>query len=207
MIVVIDNYDSFVYNIAQYLGAVGTSVQVRRNDAVTIADVSGMSPAGVVISPGPCGPADAGISVDVVRHFAGRIPVLGVCLGHQAVGYAFGAVVRRAVRPMHGKLSPIRHDGRGLFAGLASPIEAVRYHSLVLDRAALPPCVEVSAVADDGEVMGIRHRLFAVEGVQFHPESVFTPRGLSILANFVRACDRSGSPSPPRQMAPSASAP
>ena len=188
MILVIDNYDSFVYNIVQSLGAIGTAVEVWRNDAVSVAEMARTSPAGVVISPGPCGPAEAGISVDVVRHFAGRIPVLGVCLGHQAVAYAFGATVRRAARPMHGKLSEILHDGRGLFTGLRSPLEAVRYHSLVVDRTGLPSCLEVTAVASDGEVMGIRHRSLPLEGVQFHPESIFTPDGLPILGNFVQAC-------------------
>lgn len=188
MILLIDNYDSFVYNIAQLLAAIGESIEVRRNDAVSVSDVAALRPAGIVISPGPCGPAEAGVSVPIVRQLTGQVPILGICLGHQVIGHAFGATIRRAVRPMHGKMSSIAHDGAGVFSGISSPLDAVRYHSLAVDRRGLPEVLAVSAVASDGEVMGLRHRHLPVEGIQFHPESIFTSDGLSMLRNFSRAC-------------------
>ena len=184
-VLMIDNYDSFTWNLVQYLYALGAEVDVRPCDAVSLDDACALAPDAVVISPGPCTPREAGISVPLVRRLAGVRPILGVCLGHQAIGAAFGAPVIRACRPMHGKTSLVHHDGRGLFAGLSEPFEAMRYHSLVLDLAALPPSFECTAWTDDGEVMGIRHREWPVEGVQFHPESILTPTGMSMLARFV----------------------
>ncbi len=185
MIVVIDNYDSFAYNLVQYLGELAGEVVVFRNDRTTPADVLALQPQAVVISPGPCTPAEAGISTALVTALAGRIPVLGVCLGHQCIGAAFGGKVVRAPRPVHGKASPVHHDGRTIFAGLPSPLVAGRYHSLVVDRETLPPDLEVSAWLSDGTVMGVRHRRAPVEGVQFHPESVLTACGKDLLANFL----------------------
>jgi anthranilate synthase/aminodeoxychorismate synthase-like glutamine amidotransferase len=184
-VLMIDNYDSFTWNLVQYLSALGADVDVRLCDAATLDDACALAADAVVISPGPCTPREAGISVPLVQRLAGVRPILGICLGHQAIGAAFGVPVVRARRPMHGKTSPVHHDGRGLFAGLPDPFEAMRYHSLVLDRAALPPSFECSAWTDDGEVMGIRHREWPVEGVQFHPESILTPTGMSMLARFV----------------------
>jgi len=187
MILVIDNYDSFTYNIVQYLGEMGCDLRVVRNDALTTDEIAALRPEKILISPGPCSPEQAGVSVDVIRRFAGEIPLLGVCLGHQSIGHAFGGNVVRAGRLMHGKTSPIRHDGRGVFAGLPSPFQAIRYHSLLIDRDTLPDCLEVSAETAEGEIMGVRHRTLPVEGVQFHPESVLTEHGKRLLANFVGA--------------------
>jgi anthranilate synthase/aminodeoxychorismate synthase-like glutamine amidotransferase len=181
----IDNYDSFTYNLVQYLGELRAEVAVRRNDAVTLDEIAAMRPAGIVISPGPKTPAEAGVSVPVIRRFGGAIPILGVCLGHQAIGAAFGAAIVRAPRIMHGKTSPIHHDARGVFRGLPDPFDATRYHSLVIDPATLPAELEVSAWTDAGEIMGVRHRQVAIEGVQFHPESILTLEGKRLLASFL----------------------
>jgi anthranilate synthase/aminodeoxychorismate synthase-like glutamine amidotransferase len=181
----IDNYDSFTYNLVQYLGELGADVVVRRNDAIGLDEVAALAPDAIVISPGPCTPREAGISVPVIERFAGRIPLLGVCLGHQAIGAAFGGDIVRARRIMHGKTSPILHDGRGVFRELPNPFAATRYHSLVIDPATLPADLERSAWTDDGEIMGVRHRRLAVEGVQFHPESILTLEGKRLLANFL----------------------
>ena len=185
MLLLIDNYDSFTYNLAQYLGELGAEVHVHRNDAITTREVAAWQPTHIVISPGPCTPTEAGISVAAIAEFAGRIPILGVCLGHQAIGQAFGGRIVRAQRVMHGKLSEVTHDGRGVFAGLPSPLTATRYHSLAIERASLPACLVVSATAEDGEIMGVRHRELAVEGVQFHPEAILTEQGHALLANFL----------------------
>jgi len=181
----IDNYDSFTYNLVQYLGELGAEVEVRRNDAVGLDEVAELAPDGVVVSPGPCTPREAGVSVPLIQRFAGRIPILGVCLGHQAIGAAFGGEIVRAPRIMHGKTSPIRHDGAGVFAGLPDPFDATRYHSLVIDPATLPATLVRSAWTDQGEIMGVRHRTAFVEGVQFHPESILTLEGKRLLANFL----------------------
>jgi anthranilate synthase/aminodeoxychorismate synthase-like glutamine amidotransferase len=186
MLLVIDNYDSFTYNLVQYLGELGEQVRVVRNDEVTVEDIQRMSPENIVISPGPCTPNEAGISLDVVRQLAGKIPILGVCLGHQAIGQAFGGKVIRAREVVHGKTSRIFHDERGLFAGLPNPFEATRYHSLIVSREGLPDCLEVTAKTWDEEIMGLRHRTLPVEGVQFHPESFLTTSGKDLLRNFVR---------------------
>ncbi len=185
MLILIDNYDSFTYNLAQYLGELGADVHVYRNDAVTVAQLAAWQPERIVVSPGPCTPNEAGISVEAIRYFAGRIPVLGVCLGHQAIGQAFGGRIVRAQRVMHGKLSAVTHDGRGVFSGLPSPFNVTRYHSLAIERATLPGCLEVSATSEDGEIMGVRHRELAVEGVQFHPEAILTEHGHALLRNFL----------------------
>ena len=185
MILMIDNYDSFTYNLVQYLGELGAEVVVRRNDAVTLDQVEELAPTAVVISPGPCTPNEAGISVPLLRRFAGRFPILGVCLGHQSLGAAFGAEIVRAGRIMHGKTSPIVHDGKTIFAGLSNPFDATRYHSLLVRRDTLPQCLEVSAWTAEDEVMGLRHRELAVEGVQFHPESILTVEGKRLLGNFL----------------------
>jgi anthranilate synthase component 2 len=187
MLLMIDNYDSFTWNLVQYLGELGADVHVHRNDAITLREIAAWEPAHIVISPGPCTPNEAGISVPLIRQFAGKIPILGVCLGHQAIGQAFGGRIVRAQRVMHGKLSPVTHDGEGVFAGLPSPLTATRYHSLSIERASLPDELEVSATADDGEIMGVRHRRFAVEGVQFHPEAFLTEHGHALLRNFLEA--------------------
>jgi len=181
----IDNYDSFTYNLVQYLGELGAELDVRRNDAITLEEIERLAPDGVVISPGPCTPREAGVSVPLIQRFAGRIPILGVCLGHQAIGAAFGGAIVRAPRIMHGKTSPIHHDGRGLFAGLADPFEATRYHSLVIDPPTLPSVLERSAWTAEDEIMGVRHRDHFVEGVQFHPESILTVEGKRLLGNFL----------------------
>ena len=191
-VLMIDNYDSFTYNLVQYLAELGAEVDVRRNDAVTLDEVERLAPDGIVISPGPCTPREAGISVPLIQRFAGHTPILGVCLGHQAIAAAFGGPIVRARRIMHGKTSPIHHDGRGLFAGVALPFEATRYHSLVIDPNALPPVLERAAWTADDEIMGVRHRTLFVEGVQFHPESILTLEGKRILANFLTRL-----PSPP----------
>jgi anthranilate synthase/aminodeoxychorismate synthase-like glutamine amidotransferase len=185
MILVIDNYDSFTYNLVQYLGELGQEPVTRRNDVVNLEDIEVMTPKHIIISPGPCTPLEAGISNEVIRHFRGRIPILGVCLGHQCIGYVYGGTVRRAVLPVHGKDSLIYHDGATVFAGLPSPLVGGRYHSLVVDEASLPASLEVSARTADGVVMGVRSRCDIVEGVQFHPESIMTPEGHRILANFL----------------------
>jgi anthranilate synthase/aminodeoxychorismate synthase-like glutamine amidotransferase len=196
-VVVIDNYDSFTFNLVQYLGELGAEVLVFRNDAIPPEKIAELEPTHLVISPGPCTPNEAGISVEVIRQYAGKVPILGVCLGHQAIGQAFGGRIVRAKRLMHGKTSPIRHDGKTIFADLPNPFEATRYHSLVIERASLPACLEISAVSeDDGEIMGVRHKDFppevAVEGVQFHPESVLTTTGKELLRNFLERCGRKG---------------
>ena len=189
MVFVLDNYDSFTYNLVQYLGELGAKVEVRRNDQVTIADVETMAPERIVISPGPCTPQEAGISIDLIRHFAGKVPVLGVCLGHQAIGAAFGGNVVRAPHLMHGKTSSVTHDNKTIFHGLPSPMTATRYHSLIVEEKNLPAELEVSAwtAEKDGTrtIMGLRHRKFAVEGVQFHPESVLTDAGKRLIEDFL----------------------
>jgi len=192
MLLMIDNYDSFTYNVVQYLGELGAEVQVRRNDEISLADIEALAPSQIVISPGPCTPNEAGISMDVIRQFAGRVPILGICLGHQSIGQVFGGKVVRARQVMHGKTSPIHHRGEGVFGGLSQPFQATRYHSLVVERESLPDCFEVTAWTEreDGnidEIMGIRHREFAVEGVQFHPESILTAHGHDLLNNFLVA--------------------
>ncbi|MDA8096227.1 MAG: aminodeoxychorismate/anthranilate synthase component II [Clostridia bacterium] len=185
MLLMIDNYDSFTYNLVHYLYELGEEVQVARNDRLNLADIEFMRPDFIVLSPGPCTPDEAGICLDVVRRFAGEIPILGVCLGHQVIGQAFGGRVVLAERLMHGKTSPIRHDARSIFQNIPSPFTANRYHSLVVDPDQLPDCLEISASTPDGVVMGIRHRQLAVEGVQFHPESILTEYGRDLLANFI----------------------
>jgi len=187
MLLVIDNYDSFTYNLVQYLGELGAEIVVRRNDAVTVDEVGAMAPSGIVLSPGPCAPAQAGVTVDVIRAWGSRIPILGVCLGHQAIGEAYGGKVVRARRAVHGKTSRIDHDGTGLFAGLPSPLEVGRYHSLVVERESLPAALEVVATATDDprEIHALRHVSHPVWGVQFHPESVLTPDGKQLLRNFL----------------------
>ncbi len=186
MLLMIDNYDSFTYNLVQYFGELGEDVRVYRNDKISLEEIVGLRPRRVVISPGPCTPNEAGISVSVIREFAGRLPVLGVCLGHQSVGAAFGGEVIRADRLMHGKTSMIHHDGKTVFRGLPNPFEATRYHSLLVKRATLPDCLEVSAETAEGEIMGLRHRALGVEGVQFHPESILTRAGMDLLRNFLK---------------------
>ena len=185
MILVIDNYDSFAYNLVQYLGELGWEPVVYRNDAITLEQIETMAPSHIIISPGPCTPLEAGISNDVVRYLRGRIPILGVCLGHQCIGYVYGGLIKRAALPMHGKTSYIFHDGNTVFHGLESPLVGGRYHSLVIDAETMPPSLEVSARTEDGVVMGVRNRRHMVEGIQFHPESVMTPAGHDILSNFL----------------------
>jgi anthranilate synthase/aminodeoxychorismate synthase-like glutamine amidotransferase len=184
-VLVIDNYDSFVYNLVQYLGELGAEPEVHRNDELSVAEIIALAPDAVLISPGPGVPADAGVSNDVIRAFAGQVPVLGVCLGHQCIAEVYGGQVVRAAQVMHGKTSLIHHDGRGVFAGLPDPLEATRYHSLVVDPASVPDVLEISAQTDDGVVMGVRHRELGVEGVQFHPESILTAGGHDLLSNFL----------------------
>ena len=185
MILLIDNYDSFTWNLYQYFCELGAEVLVRRNDELTLAQIDALSPQKIVISPGPCTPDDAGISLDVIRHYAGKTPMLGVCLGHQAMAQAFGASVVRAAKVMHGKTSPITHTGQGDFQGLANPLTVTRYHSLVVAPETLPACFEVTAWSETQEIMGIRHREWDLEGVQFHPESILSEQGLQLLANFL----------------------
>ena len=185
MILMIDNYDSFTYNIVQYMGELGADIQVERNDQISIEEIESLNPKKIVISPGPCTPDKAGISIEVIRNFAGKIPLLGVCLGHQSVGAAFGGEVVKAGKLMHGKTSEVRHDGKTLFKGLPNPFTATRYHSLVLNRKTLPNCFEITAESDDNEIMGIRHKELSVEGVQFHPESILTTHGKDLLKNFI----------------------
>ena len=185
MVLMIDNYDSFTFNLVQYLGELGAEVRVVRNDELSVDEAAAMRPSAVVISPGPCAPDQAGISLEIIRRLAGTVPILGVCLGHQAIGQAFGGRVVRAKSVMHGKVSRVRHDGNGIFARLPGDFVATRYHSLVVERQTLPECLEVTAESDDGEIMGLRHRRFAVEGVQFHPEALLTEHGHRMLQNFI----------------------
>ena len=190
MILLIDNYDSFTYNVYQYLGELGAEVSVVRNDEITVAQIERLTPEKIVISPGPCTPNEAGISLEVIKRFAGEIPLLGICLGHQAIGQAFGGEVRRARTVMHGKTSPIHHEGKGVFRGLPQPMTATRYHSLIVGWDSLPECLEVTAwtetpEGEKDEIMGLRHRTMPVEGVQFHPESIFSPQGKALLENFL----------------------
>ena len=186
MLLMIDNYDSFTYNLVQYFGELGETVEVHRNDEITVEQAIALEPRHIVISPGPCTPSEAGISVELIRACAGRIPVLGVCLGHQSIGQAFGGRIIRAQQMMHGKTSQVHHLDIGVFRGLPDPFRATRYHSLVIERASLPDCLEITAWTDDGEIMGVRHKALAVEGVQFHPESILTEYGHEMLANFLR---------------------
>jgi glutamine amidotransferase of anthranilate synthase or aminodeoxychorismate synthase len=186
MLLMIDNYDSFTYNLVQYFGELGEDVQVYRNDKITIEEIESLRPQRLVISPGPCTPKEAGVSVDAIRHFAGRLPLLGVCLGHQSLAAAFGGEVIRAERLMHGKTSMIHHDGKTMFRNLPNPFEATRYHSLIVKRSTLPECFEISAETAEGEVMGMRHRTLGIEGVQFHPESILTTSGKDLLRNFLK---------------------
>jgi anthranilate synthase component 2 len=185
MLLMIDNYDSFTYNLVQYLGELGEEVRVVRNDEVTVDDIARLSPARIVISPGPCTPNEAGVSLPAIARFAGKVPILGVCLGHQAIGQAFGGRIVHAKTLMHGKVSPIHHSGKGVFRGLPSPYDATRYHSLAIERETCPAELEITAWTDDGEIMGVRHRTLAVEGVQFHPESILTEHGHALLRNFL----------------------
>jgi anthranilate synthase/aminodeoxychorismate synthase-like glutamine amidotransferase len=185
MLLVIDNYDSFTYNLVQYLGELGQDVKVVRNDGIAAADIAGLAPSHIVISPGPCTPNEAGISLEVIKLYAGKIPILGVCLGHQSIGQAFGGKIVRAARVMHGKTSMIHHDGKGAFAGLPNPFEATRYHSLLIETASVPDVLEVTAKTAEGEIMAVRHKTLPVEGVQFHPESFLTTAGKDLLANFI----------------------
>ena len=185
MLVMIDNYDSFTYNLVQYLGELGQVIKVFRNDQVTVDEVEAISPKRIVISPGPCTPLEAGVSNEIIRRFAGRVPLLGVCLGHQCIGHVFGGEIVRAPRLMHGKTSMIRHDGKTIYQGLPNPFEATRYHSLIVRRETMPGCLEVTAETDQGEIMGVRHREHPVEGVQFHPESILTQAGKDLLRNFL----------------------
>jgi anthranilate synthase component 2 len=185
MLLMIDNYDSFTYNLVQYFGELGEDVKVVRNDEIDLAGIAALKPDHIVVSPGPCTPNEAGVSVPLIREFAGRIPILGVCLGHQSIGYAFGGEIVHAKQMMHGKTSPIHHADAGVFRGLPNPLTATRYHSLAIRRETLPDCLEVTAWTDDGEIMGVRHKTLAVEGVQFHPESILTERGHDLLNNFL----------------------
>ncbi len=192
MLLMIDNYDSFTYNLVQYLGELGAEIEVHRNDTMTVEAITERQPTHIVISPGPCTPNEAGISVDVIRRFAGRVPLLGVCLGHQSLAVAFGGDIIRADRLMHGKTSWVRHDGQTIFEGLPNPFEATRYHSLIVNAETLPPDFEISAATDEGEIMGLRHRPTGAEGVQFHPESILTKSGMDLLRNFLAREPRNG---------------
>lgn len=186
MLLLIDNYDSFTYNLVQYFAQLGEEVRVYRNDKITVEQVEDAKPDLLVISPGPCTPAEAGICMPLILHMAGKVPILGVCLGHQSIGQVFGGEVKRADRLMHGKSSSIHHDGKGVFANLPNPFDAIRYHSLLVMRDSLPACLEISAETDQGEIMGLRHREYPIEGVQFHPESIMTGPGMDLLRNFVQ---------------------
>ena len=185
MLLMIDNYDSFTFNLVQYFGELGEDVVVRRNDEIALADIEKLAPRRMVISPGPCSPAEAGISVPAIERFAGKLPILGVCLGHQCIGQAFGGRIVHAQTLMHGKTSQMTHTGKGVFAGLPSPYRITRYHSLVIERATCPDCLDITAWTDDGEIMGVRHKTLSVEGVQFHPESIMTEHGHALLRNFL----------------------
>ncbi len=187
MLLMIDNYDSFTFNLVQYFGELGEEVHTVRNDQIDVAGMAALKPARIVFSPGPCTPAEAGVCVEAIRHFAGRVPMLGVCLGHQAMGAALGGKVVRAGVPMHGKTSTVEHDGAGVFSGLPQQFTVVRYHSLVVERASLPPELVVTATSGDGEIMGVRHKTLAIEGVQFHPESILSEHGHAMLRNFLDA--------------------
>lgn len=185
MLLFIDNYDSFTYNIVQYFAELGQEVAVRRNDDITLEEIEALNPQYLVIGPGPCSPKEAGISVAAMRHFASRLPIMGVCLGHQTIGEAFGGRIVRAKTLMHGKVSPVSHSGKGMFRGLPNPVTCTRYHSLVIERGTLPECLEITAWTEDGEIMGVRHKEYAVEGVQFHPEALLTEHGHDMLNNFL----------------------
>ena len=187
MLLMIDNYDSFTYNLVQYFGELGEDVRTYRNDEITLADIEKLNPTRICISPGPCTPHEAGVSVPVLKHFAGKLPILGVCLGHQSIGAAFGGKVIRAKEVMHGKTSPIQHTGVGVFKDLPSPYTIIRYHSLAIERESLPDCLEVTAWTEDGEIMGVRHKDYAIEGVQFHPESILSEHGHALLKNFLES--------------------
>lgn len=184
MILMIDNYDSFTYNLVQYIESIGPKVHVVRNDQITLDEIENEKPDIIVISPGPGRPEDAGISLDIVKRFSGKIPILGICLGHQIIAKAFGATVTTAMEPVHGKVHEVIHNGKGVFTGLESPLNVTRYHSLIVERATLPPCLEITCQTEKGEIMGIRHRIHAVEGIQFHPEAVLTEKGMEMLENF-----------------------
>ena len=186
MLLMIDNYDSFTYNLVQYLRELGEEVEVYRNDKISLADIEALNPTRLVVSPGPCTPNEAGISVEAIKHFAGKLPILGVCLGHQSIGQAYGGKVVRADRLMHGKTSPVFHDNRELFVGLPDPFDATRYHSLLVERSSLPECLEITAWTAEGEIMGMRHRNLPVWGMQFHPESILTVAGMDMLNNFLQ---------------------
>ena len=186
MLLMIDNYDSFTYNLVQYLGELGADVRVYRNDQVTVEEMERLAPSHIVISPGPCTPNEAGVSVETIRRLGGKIPILGVCLGHQSIGQAYGGRIVHAREIMHGKTSMIQHTGQGVFKSLPSPFQATRYHSLVIERDGLPDCLEITAWTEDGEIMGVRHKTLPVEGVQFHPESILTQHGHELLANFLK---------------------
>jgi anthranilate synthase/aminodeoxychorismate synthase-like glutamine amidotransferase len=190
MILMIDNYDSFTFNIVQYLGQMGEDVRVYRNDKITLDQIRKLNPQAIFLSPGPCTPREAGMTVDVIREFHATVPLMGICLGHQSIGYAFGGDVVRAARVMHGKVSPVHHDGKTIFTGLPNPFTAGRYHSLLLRPETLPDCLEVSARTAEGEIMGLRHKVYPVEGIQFHPESVLTPQGKRIIRNFLKYTGR-----------------
>ena len=194
MVLMIDNYDSFTYNLVQYLAELGAQVRVVRNDEISVDEVRSLAPRAIVISPGPSAPDQAGISLELVQHLAGRVPIFGVCLGHQTIGQAFGGKVVRAKRVMHGKVSAVRHDGEGVFRGLPAEFRATRYHSLAVERDSLPACLKITAEAEDGEIMGVRHRDYAVEGVQFHPEALLTEHGHRMLQNFIEAAGRRNEP-------------
>jgi anthranilate synthase component II len=186
MLLMIDNYDSFTYNLVQYFGELGENIKVYRNNKITVQEIGRLKPQRIVISPGPCTPREAGISVDVIKHFAGKIPILGVCLGHQSIGAAFGGDIIRAPRLMHGKTSLVYHDGKTIFSGLPDPFEATRYHSLLIKKETLPACLEITAWTDSDEIMGVRHKEYVLEGVQFHPESILTTVGKDLLRNFLK---------------------
>jgi len=194
MVLMIDNYDSFTYNLVQYLAELGAQVRVVRNDEISVDEVRSLAPRAIVISPGPSAPDQAGISLELVQHLAGRVPIFGVCLGHQTIGQAFGGKVVRAKRVMHGKVSAVRHDGEGVFRGLPAEFRATRYHSLAVERESLPTCLKITAEAEDGEIMGLRHREYAVEGVQFHPEALLTEHGHRMLQNFIEGAGRRTEP-------------
>jgi para-aminobenzoate synthetase component II len=187
MILVIDNYDSFTYNLVQYLGEMGVQIEVARNDELTVEEILKKNPDHLVISPGPCSPKEAGISVDIIKKIGGKIPILGVCLGHQSIGYAYGGDIIRAKKLMHGKTSQIKHDGKGVFKGMPNPFKATRYHSLAIKKETLPDCLVVTAESEEGEIMGVRHKSLPVEGVQFHPESILTESGRILLRNFIES--------------------
>jgi para-aminobenzoate synthetase component II len=186
MLLMIDNYDSFTYNLVQYLGELGEDIKVFRNNKITLREIEQMAPDRIVISPGPCTPKEAGISIETVRYFSGKVPILGVCLGHQSIGAAFGGDIVRAPKLMHGKTSSVRHDGKTIFEGLPNPFEATRYHSLLIKKETIPACLEITAWTDNDEIMGVRHKEFVIEGVQFHPESILTKVGKDLLKNFLK---------------------